>query len=103
MPSFDEIGEDFLRITTHVVWATVATVDTRPSAHPDHASDLGGGRRAPAATCRWLTGRPSRRPWKEGPSAGVFAALRLDPWRVLILSAEDAAAGRWYQRYWQEG
>jgi Pyridoxamine 5'-phosphate oxidase len=40
-------------------------------------------------------------PWKDGPLGGAFAALRLDPWRVMILTAEDAAAGRWYERVWR--
>jgi hypothetical protein len=26
---------------------------------------------------------------------------RLDPWRVMILTAEDAAAGRFYERVWR--
>jgi hypothetical protein len=42
-------------------------------------------------------------PWKDGPLAGVFAVLRLDPWRVMVLTSEDAAAGRFYERYWQAG
>jgi hypothetical protein len=40
-------------------------------------------------------------PWKDGPLAGEFQALRLDPWRVMLLSAEDAAQGNWYQRVWR--
>ena len=40
-------------------------------------------------------------PWKDGPLAGVFSVLRLDPWRVMVVTAEDAAAGRFHQRYWQ--
>jgi hypothetical protein len=32
----------------------------------------------------------------------VFAALRLDPWRVMVLTNEDAAAGRFHKRYWRE-
>jgi Pyridoxamine 5'-phosphate oxidase len=39
--------------------------------------------------------------WKDGPLAGDFAALRLDPWRLMILTAKDAAEGRWYQRVWR--
>ena len=41
--------------------------------------------------------------WKDGPLGGVFAALRLDPWRVMVLTNEDVAAGRFYKRYWREG
>jgi Pyridoxamine 5'-phosphate oxidase len=41
--------------------------------------------------------------WKDGPLAGPFQALRLDPWRVMVLTTEDQASGRWYQRYWREG
>jgi hypothetical protein len=41
--------------------------------------------------------------WKDGPLGGVFAALRLDPWRVMVLASEDVAAGRFYKRYWREG
>lgn len=41
--------------------------------------------------------------WKDGPLGGVFAVLRFDPWRVMILTAEDVAENRWYQRYWREG
>ena len=40
-------------------------------------------------------------PWKDGPLGGEFQALRLDPWRVMLLSAEDAATGNWYQRVWR--
>lgn len=40
-------------------------------------------------------------PWKDGPLGGEFQALRLDPWRVMLLTAEDAAAGNWYQRVWR--
>jgi hypothetical protein len=39
--------------------------------------------------------------WKDGPLGGAFAALRLDPWRLMILTAEDAAEGRWYERVWR--
>lgn len=47
---------------------------------------------------------PSTLPqWKDGPLGGMFAVLRFDPWRVMILTAEDVAEGRWYQRYWREG
>jgi Pyridoxamine 5'-phosphate oxidase len=47
---------------------------------------------------------PSTLPqWKDGPLGGGFAALRLDPWRVMVLTTEDAAEDRWYQRYWREG
>jgi uncharacterized pyridoxamine 5'-phosphate oxidase family protein len=42
-------------------------------------------------------------PWKDGPLGGVFSVLRLDPWRVMVLTNEDAAAGRFYQRYWRDG
>jgi hypothetical protein len=41
--------------------------------------------------------------WKDGPLGGVFAALRLDPWRVMVLTSDDVAAGRFYKRYWREG
>lgn len=41
--------------------------------------------------------------WKDGPLGGEFAVLRFDPWRVMILTAEDVAEDRWYQRYWREG
>lgn len=40
--------------------------------------------------------------WKDGALGGEFAALRLDPWRVMVLTAEDVAEDRWYQRYWRE-
>jgi hypothetical protein len=47
---------------------------------------------------------PSTLPqWKDGPLGGGFAALRLDPWRVMVLTTEDVAQNRWYQRYWREG
>jgi hypothetical protein len=36
-----------------------------------------------------------------GARSGEWAVLRLDPWRVMILTAADAAAGRWYQRVWR--
>jgi len=42
-------------------------------------------------------------PWKDGPLAGVFQVLRLDPWRAMVLTAEDAATGRFHDRYWREG
>ena len=41
--------------------------------------------------------------WKDGPLGGVFTVLRLDPWRVMVLTNEDAAAGRFYKRYWRDG
>lgn len=41
--------------------------------------------------------------WKDGPLAGEWAVLRLDPWRVMALTAEDAVQGRWHKRYWREG
>ena len=40
-------------------------------------------------------------PWKDGPLAGEFQALRLDPLRVMLLTAEDFATGKWYQRVWR--
>jgi uncharacterized pyridoxamine 5'-phosphate oxidase family protein len=42
-------------------------------------------------------------PWKDGPLGGVFAALRLDPWRVTVLTAQAAAAGRFYDAVWTSG
>jgi hypothetical protein len=39
--------------------------------------------------------------WKGGPLAGEWAVLRLDPWRLMLLTAEDAAAGNWYERVWR--
>jgi hypothetical protein len=39
--------------------------------------------------------------WTEGPLAGAWAVLRLDPWRVVVQTAEDLAAGRWYDRVWR--
>jgi hypothetical protein len=42
-------------------------------------------------------------PWKDGPLGGVFAALRLDPWRVMVLTSGDVAGGRFYERYWRDG
>lgn len=39
--------------------------------------------------------------WKDGPIDSEFEALRLDPWRVMLLSAEDAATRNWYQRVWR--
>jgi hypothetical protein len=41
--------------------------------------------------------------WKDGPLGGTFAALRLDPWRLMLLTAEDIAADNWYQRVWRPG
>jgi hypothetical protein len=159
MPSFESIEEDFLRISTEVAWATVATVDTqgRPRTRILHPYwEVADGRpvgwvgtvRSPLkskhlaanpyvsvaywspkqetahADCRasWADDErervwnlfleaepplgydPSTLPqWKDGPLGGVYAVLRLDPWRVMILTAEDASEGRWYQRYWREG
>lgn len=40
-------------------------------------------------------------PWKDGPLGGVFSVLRLDPWRVMVQTAEDSAAGRFNQRVWR--
>jgi hypothetical protein len=39
--------------------------------------------------------------WKDGPLGGSFEVLRLDPWRVMLLSEEDMAKGNWYQRVWR--
>jgi hypothetical protein len=39
--------------------------------------------------------------WKDGPLGGAFAALRLDPWRLMMLTAEDMATGNWYRRVWR--
>jgi hypothetical protein len=87
MPSFEEIREDF-HVECRASWADDQNervwqlfLDAEPPLGYDPA-DIP--------------------PWKEGPTAGAFAALRLDPWRILLLSAEDAAAGRWYERFWQE-
>ena len=84
MPSFESIEADFLRVTSDVVWATAATVDSR--------------------------GRPRTRimhpSWEvvdRRPAGGVFAALRLDPWRVMVQTAEHAAEGRWYKRFRRDG
>jgi hypothetical protein len=159
MPSFESIEEDFLRISAEVVWATVATVDSRgrPRTRILHPYwEVAGGRpvgwvgtvRSPLkskhlaanpyvsvaywspkqetahADCRasWADDErervwnlfleaepplgydPGTLPqWKDGPLGGEFAALRLDPWRVMVLTAEDVAEDRWYQRYWREG
>jgi hypothetical protein len=159
MPSFESIEEDFLRISAEVVWATVATVDTRGRPrtrilHPYWEVIDGrpvgwiGTVRSPLkskhlaanpfvsvaywspkqetahADCRaaWADDErervwnlfleaeaplgydPGTLPqWKDGPLGGVFAALRLDPWRVMVLTAEDAAEDRWYKRYRREG
>ena len=32
-------------------------------------------------------------PWKDGPHGGVWSALRLDPWRVMV-QTRAARAGR---------
>ena len=42
-------------------------------------------------------------PWKDGPLGGAFDVLRLDPWRIMLLTAEDLASGNWYQRVWRSG
>lgn len=39
--------------------------------------------------------------WKDGPTGDVFTVLRLDPWRVMVISAADMASGSWYDRWWQ--
>ena len=39
--------------------------------------------------------------WKEGPLAGACDVLRLDPWRLMVLTAEDMASGRRYERVWR--
>jgi hypothetical protein len=39
-------------------------------------------------------------PWRDGPLGGAFAVLRLDPWRITVLTAEAAAAGRFYDGVW---
>jgi hypothetical protein len=159
MPSFESIEEDFLRISAEVVWATVATVDSRGrprtrilhpywevvdgrpvgwvgtvrsplkskhlAANPHVSVSYWSPKQETAqADCRasWVDGEhervwnlfleaepplgydPSTLPqWKDGPLGGGFAVLRFDPWRVMILTAEDVAEERWYQRYWREG
>jgi hypothetical protein len=40
-------------------------------------------------------------PWKDGPLGGVSSALRLDPWRVIVKTSGDLAAGRWFDRVWR--
>ena len=40
-------------------------------------------------------------PWKDGPLGGVWSVLRLDPWRVMVQTSEDLAAGRWFDRVWR--
>ena len=40
-------------------------------------------------------------PFKDGPLGGGFQALRLDPWRVMVLPAEAMASGQWYDRVWR--
>ena len=159
MPSFESIEADFLRITSEVAWATVATVDregrprtrimhpywevadSRPvgwigtsrsplkSRHLDANPHVSLANWSPKqetahADCRasWADGERERvwnlylqaepplgydpgklAPWKDGPLVGVFSVLRLDPWRVMVLTNEDAAAGRFYKRYWRVG
>jgi Pyridoxamine 5'-phosphate oxidase len=154
--NFDEISDEFLRITGEVVWATVATVDTRgrPRTRMLHPIwEITGGQpvgwigtsRSPLKTrhlaatpyvsvaywspahetvnadCRaaWADDERERvwrlyaetepprgydpaavPPFKDGPLGGVWAVLRLDPWRVRVLNAEDFRAGRYYDRYW---
>jgi Pyridoxamine 5'-phosphate oxidase len=159
MPSFQSIEEDFLRISAEVVWATVATVDSRGrprtrilhpywevvdgrpvgwvatvrsplkskhlAANPFVSVSYWSPKQETAhADCRasWADDKrervwnlfleaepplgydPATLPqWKDGPLGGEFAVLRLDPWRVMILTAEDVAEDRWYKRYWREG
>jgi Pyridoxamine 5'-phosphate oxidase len=158
MPSFESIQEDFLRITSEVVWATVATVDSKgrprtrilhpyweavegrpvgwigtvPSrlkakhiaANPYVSVAYWSPKQETAhAECRasWADDERERvwelfkaaepplgydpaeiPPWKDGPLGGGFRVLRLDPWRVMVLTTEDMAEDRWYQRYWRE-
>jgi hypothetical protein len=40
-------------------------------------------------------------PFKDGPAGGGFQALKLDPWRLAVLTAEDAAAGGFHGRVWE--
>jgi Pyridoxamine 5'-phosphate oxidase len=157
VPSFGEISGDFLRISSEVVWATVATVDTRGRPrtrvlHPiwevvaDRPVGWIGTTRTPLkekhlaanpcvslsywspkqetahveARASWADEERERvwemfvgappplgydpatiPPWKDGPLAGPFSVLRLEPWRVMVLTAEDAASGRWYERFWR--
>jgi Pyridoxamine 5'-phosphate oxidase len=159
MPSFQSIEEDFLRISAEVVWATVATVDSRGrprtrilhpywevvdgrpvgwvatvrsplkskhlAANPFVSVSYWSPKQETAhADCRasWADDKRERvwnlfleaepplgydpatlSQWKDGPLGGEFAVLRLDPWRVMILTAEDVAEDRWYKRYWREG
>jgi general stress protein 26 len=154
---FSDLRDDFLMIVSDVVWATMATVDTRGRprtrvVHPYWEEVDGrpvgwvGTSRSPLKTkhleanphvslsywspkhetahveCRasWADDQRERvwqlfleadpplgydpgsmSPWKDGPLGGEFAALRLDPWRLMILTAADAAEGRWYQRVWR--
>jgi Pyridoxamine 5'-phosphate oxidase len=157
--TFDEISADFLRITGEVVWATVATVDTRgrprtrvlhpywevvdgrpvgwvaTSKSPLKARHLAANPYLSAsywspkqetvyADCRaeWADDERERvwqlyldadpplgydpatmPPWTDGPLGGGFAVLRLDPWRITVLTAEAAAAGRFYDAVWTSG
>jgi len=156
---FAELRDEFFRITREIVWATVATVDTRgrprtrilhPIWEERDGTPVGwvGTSRSPLkekhlsatpyvscaywspkqetaqADCRaaWASGERERvwqmfldaepplgydpasiPPWKDGPLGGAFDVLRLDPWRIMLLTAEDLASGNWYQRVWRSG
>lgn len=39
--------------------------------------------------------------WKDGPHGADFAVLRLDPWRIVVRSAQEVAAKQPY-RSWRE-
>jgi hypothetical protein len=159
VPSFESIEADFLRISSEVAWATVATVDGdgRPRTRILHpywevidGRPVGwvGTSRSPLKTrhlaanphvsCAYWSPKqetahvesraswadderervwqlflaadpplgydPAAIPqWKDGPLAGQWAVLRLDPWRLMLLTAEDAATGNWYRRVWRRG
>jgi hypothetical protein len=40
-------------------------------------------------------------PFRDGPLGGAFDVLRLDPWRLMLLSVADMAAGRFHDRVWR--
>jgi hypothetical protein len=154
---FEELRDDFLRITAEIAWCTVATVDTqgRPRTRVLHpywevvdgrpVGWIGTSRSPlkarhleanPFVSCSYWSPKQEtaqvdcRTSWApeenervcqlfldaepplgydpamipqfaDGPLDSEFEVLRLDPWRLMLLTAEDAATGNWYQRVWR--
>jgi hypothetical protein len=97
--TFDELRDDFLRIVSEVVWCTVRG-HARPAAHPDPHPYWEVADGAPVG---WVgTSRSPLRTRHVTANPHVSCAY-WSPWWLMLLTAEDVAAGNSYQRVWRAG